>query len=359
MRFPEHTTGIKENRRACAPYNFVPLPERVVTCPLEDIPDRNLKGLPDHNIYSKDRYSGFLNCELTSETPIYVRAGRPPEEARDAKKHPDFFYIFHKNQPVIPGSTLRGMLRNLVEIVSYSKISCVSEQRLVYRAVGDVTSHGLRYRDRFMQDDGSKHYTPLIQGGYMERTENGEWAIRPAQIIGGTSYAHIPHTILSKLKTVPCKAKETIYIQTGPYQHQPVRGGFIHIKYARVTQAFSKKRSGLRKSVLSCSGPMSSKRTEVVIYESNEKADILSLGGDIIKAYRDQLGKCKEQQKLFGDAQKEDGVLQPNYPVLYLLNYKGEVDFFGHCRMFRLPYHQNPMDFVPMELLKCFPKFYV
>ncbi len=341
MRFPEHPAEIEEKRRACAPYNFVPLPERVVTCPLEDIPDRKLKGLPDHNTYSTDRYSGFFNCELTSETPIYVRAGRLPGEARDAK-HPEFFYIFHEDQPVIPGSTLRGMLRNLVEIVSYGKISYVTDQKLVYRAVGDVTSHGLRYRDRFMQDDGNKYYTPLIRGGYMKRGGNDEWGIQPAQVIGETTYAYIPHAILRKLKTEPCKTKETIYIETGPYQYHPVRGGFIHVKYARVTQAFSKERSGLRKSTLSCSGPIASKRTDVVIYEVDENAGILSLDDDKIKTYKDQLEKCREQKHL--------SVLQDDYPVFYILNNKGEVDFFGHCRMFRLPYLQNPMDFVPREL---------
>lgn len=339
MSFPEHPAGIEESRRAYAPYNFVPLPERVVTLSLED--------MPEHNIYSADRYSGFLNCELTSETPIYVRAGRSPEEARDAE-HPEFFYIFQEDQPVIPGSTLRGMLRNLLEIVSYSKIAYVTEQNLVYRAVGDVTSHGLRYRDRFMQDDGNKYYTPLIQGGYIKKKENGEWGIQPAQVIDGTSYAYIP---LSKLNIVPCETKKTIYIQTGPYQYHPVRGGFIHVKYARVTQAFSEERSGFRESTLSCSGPMSSKRTEIVVYEPDKNAEILSLDDDKIKDYKDQLEKCKEQQNLFED-QKKDGVLQNGYPVLYLLDKvdKGKVDFFGHCRMFRLPYHQSPMDFVPGEL---------
>ncbi len=351
MKYPEHPGGIEKNRRARAPYNFVPLPEKIVTLPLKD--------LPGHHMYDKDRLSGFLDCELTTESPLYVRSGRSPGDNRDKKK-PEFFHVFDKEQPVIPGSTLRGMLRNLIEIVSFSKISCVSEQNLVYRAIGDMTTHGQRYRDKLMRDDGRKHFTPLIQGGYMKKNINGGWAIRPAQTIDGTTYAHIPHRTLRKLNIFPCM-KTKLYIETGPYQYQPVRGGFIHVKYARVRRAFKSPQTGLRKAFLACSGPMASKRTEIVVYEEDKKADLLPINDEAIITYRNQLEDCREQQNVIWNALKNEpgakekeikrnGVLQDGYPVLYISDDNGDVVFFGHCRMFRLPYGQNVADFVPGEL---------
>lgn len=136
-------------------------------------------GLPTRPVYERDRLSGYLACELTTASPMYVRGGvRPERFLSQAEPDPQFFYIDQEEQPVIPGSSLRGMLRALVEIAAYSKISAVTDQRLVYRAVGDVTTHGKRYREQLMQEDREKYFTPLIIGGYMAQESGGR---RPAQ----------------------------------------------------------------------------------------------------------------------------------------------------------------------------------
>lgn len=372
MKYPKQPSGIDKDRRAVAPYNFVPLPEKIITLRLQDLPDHNIyeNEPPENALKSSDpkkvtgRYSGYWDCELTTESPIYIRAGRQPSENRDASPS-EFFYLFDKEQPIIPGSTLRGMLRNLVEIVSYSKLSWVSDKELVYRAVGDITSHGQKYRDRLMRDDGNKYYTPLIQAGYMRKNKNNdEWTIQPAKAIDGTTYAHIPKRKLDNLCIDMCESKKEIYIQTSSYQYQPVKGGFIHVRYARVTKASVSPEKGLRKAVLACSGTIASKRTEVVVYEEDNTKRPLDLSDDIIIAYKDQLDQCPEQQNVIlnastaskkTDEEKEkyrkNGVLQEGYPVLYIYDdIKDKVIFFGHCRMFRLPYLQGPVSLVPREL---------
>lgn len=345
MAFPQQPEKIAEDRQALAPYNFVPLPERVVVFATNFA--------PDHDQFHSDRLSGHLACVLTTESPLYTRAGLPLEHRRQGvqtKDNPAFFYTLDENKPVIPGSSLRGLLRGLVEIVTFSRVGPVSENGLIYRAVGDTTSHGEHYRALVMRNDGErdrkKFYTPLMRGGYMVN-EGGEWAIRPAKEIEGTTYAHlaIDESFFSRLSRVKnCQNAFHLHIATGPYQYQAVRGGFLQIKFAPVLRREAAAGPGLRPAVLARSGPMNSKRTEAVIYEVDETADPLPLTDELIDAYRGQLSK--EQEKLLG----KGGVLREGQPVFYILKEDGSVHFFGHCRMLRMPYTRSPRSYVPPSL---------
>jgi len=367
--WPVHNNP-RQERAAKAPYNFVPLPERVVTVDPES--------LPDQDRYYPDRHTGWIDCELTTSSPLYVRAALEPEEfersldekaeeelpwREQVRNKPDFFYTVDRPRPVIPGSSLRGMLRALVEIVAYGKVQWVTVRQLIYRAVGDTTSHGEGYRERLMRsdgkgyEDGKQHYlyTPLMQAGYMEQARNGDWFIRPAQEIGGTTFARISdRKIPSGLQGWKnCKNASVIWVQPGRYDYQKVRGGFIRVKYARVLRASAKQEQGLIKACLARSGWMPNKRSEAVIFEPDGKANRIPVDDDLIRAYRDQITQIYRQQAIRG-AQKgtllgPNGVLEDGQPVFYLTE-DGKLVFFGHCMMFRLPYQRSPRDFVPLSL---------
>jgi CRISPR-associated protein (TIGR03986 family) len=384
MNLPKQPLNIDPDRQALAPYNFVELPERIAIVieggKLAPVPeekkgmsqqervawqkakDKALKErtekvseqLPDQNVFHSERHSGWIDCLLTTTSPVYVRAPRTREEANkqiESKDLPAFFYEWDKNEPVIPGSSLRGMLRSLVEIVSYSKITDVSNKRLIYRAVGDTTKHGEKYREQLMrlesgrQSGSEKYYTPLMLGGYM-RQKGSDWYIQPAEERDGTTFARIriDDELFDKLARVPgCHNAWKIFVQIGPYEFQPVRGGFLRVRAARVLKASATPRQGLSEgTLLARSGPMFSKRTEAVIYPPDTKAAWLPLTDDQIDDYRNQVTPIQEE--ILG----KDGVLRDGQPVFYTLKPGGkEVSFFGHCRMLRLPYSQSPYDFVP------------
>lgn len=364
--WPVHNNPRSENA-AKAPYNFVPLPDQIVTV------DPN--SLPDQDRYDPGRYTGWLDCRLTTESPLYIRAAleqkefeRTLDEKAEAKRpwdeqvrnKPDFFYTTDRARPVIPGSSLRGMLRALVEIAGYGKMQWVTSRQLIYRAVGDTTSHGARYRDRLMHSDGEwaedgkrcHHYTPLMQAGYMEELRNGDWQIRPATSIGGTTFARISERrIPSGLKPVrDCKNASEIWVQPGRYEYQKVRGGFLQTKYAKVIEASATEKEGLKKATLARSGWMPNKRSEAVIFAKNTTAAPISVGDELIRAYRDHLSDVYGQQSLRGTEKESilgpNGVLVDGHPVFYLVE-DGKLVFFSHCMMFRLPYHRSPLHFVP------------
>lgn len=338
---------VDDNREARAPYNFIPLPEKVITVSVND--------LPDQGVYNPNLLTGYIECKLTTSSPLYVRAGLASKEAKSgkqSKEQPDFFYLNDKKQPVIPGSSLRGMLRTLVEIVTFSKIGSVSKTPLVYRSVGGTTNHDENYRFQMMKSDdkkympgATKHYTPRIKGGYLVKVGARDWAIRPAKTFDGTTYAHIGKDKfdLNELTALEnCKNAYKIFIKAGPFQHQQVKGGFLENKFAKVIDFDSSGRPGLRPATLALSGPMFSKKSEAVVYESDEDADLLPLSDDQVDMYVSQ--RTKKQEELLG----KDGALNSGQPIFYVLNEKsGKVSFFGHARMFRVPYNHSPFDYVP------------
>ncbi|MCX7979099.1 MAG: TIGR03986 family CRISPR-associated RAMP protein, partial [Bdellovibrionaceae bacterium] len=83
----------------------------------------------------------------------------------------------------------------------------------------------------------------------------------------------------------------------------------------------------------------------VVVFPPDKKADLIPIGDDLVRAYRDQINQG--QQQLLGP----EGVLNPGQPVFYLME-NGQLVFFGHTMLFRLPYQRSPLDLVPERLYK-------
>ncbi len=183
MTIPIHSNQIDEERKAVAPYNFVPLPEKMVEA----------KTPPPQDIFHSDLLTGSIDIEIESCSPVYIRGmytteqyerlgnkksgdHLAPEEKlkREIERAP--FYTVHQ-QPVLPGSSLRGMLRELVEIVSSGRMRWVSKSpTFTYRAVADKSDDPLKrkYKDIIGNMAGN------VRAGYLV-FEHGSWYIQPAQ----------------------------------------------------------------------------------------------------------------------------------------------------------------------------------
>ncbi|MBI1296921.1 TIGR03986 family CRISPR-associated RAMP protein [bacterium] len=353
MPLPKHKNPTTEDRTACAPYNFVPLPEKVAVAG-EPLPrDR----------YHSDRHTGTIHCRLTTETPIYTRAALEQHEAdtQAAKDKADFFYVDSATKtPVIPGSSLRGVLRSLMEIVAYSKVYAVRSTPLAFRTFTDKTSLAPIYRNRLMSEDQKNHFTPRVIAGYIERHQgqvanhDGEWVIRPAKAIDGVTFARIPIRLIPRRlpRWHGCRNASQVWVKLGPYEYQPVQDGRLQIKYAKVQEAVdhAPTSSGFETCVLVKSGYMSKKLHETVVYPADKNDNnLIPIPTELVYAYQDQISP--EQKKLLG----ENGVLQEHQPVFYLLEQqtvgaKPELVFFGHTMMMRMTYPFAPLDFVPESL---------
>ena len=367
---PKHNNPTRKDRTAVAPYNFVPIADPTITFPDDE---RNPLAV-DQSRYHPGRRTGWIDVTLTTRSPLYIRGSLKPEDHQKMEKEekggkentphlekvrnrPDFFQTGN-GEPVIPGSSLRGMIRQMVEILGHGKLKPVMKTPLVYRAVGDTSSHGEAYRKLLMQEDPDStkrhHYEPLFEAGYIRyNKETGEWFIQPAQkTADGASYARINHRRIPQRldRWHTSKNAEKIFVQFGPREYQEVRGGFLHVKYAKVFSADNTQTADASTpAVLVRSGHMFSKRTEAVFMLPDEQAEwiIIPDGSDetdprdLVTAYRDQISP--EQEKLLG----RDGVLVNHQPVFYLMQNSKLLFFFGHTQMFRMPYPYSPQEMLP------------
>jgi CRISPR-associated protein (TIGR03986 family) len=108
-----------------APFNFVPLTEKVF---FPDWADQI-----SHDIPFEDGTSGILQLKITAQTPVFVRNGHTKQDA-DAKN--ETYTSFSKTDDgkyFIPASSLKGSIRNVLEILSFSKMSKVDKKRYSIR----------------------------------------------------------------------------------------------------------------------------------------------------------------------------------------------------------------------------------
>jgi CRISPR-associated protein (TIGR03986 family) len=354
-----HKNPKQPDRIALAPYNFVSLPPggpRIAEKPLSH--DR-------YYLQSDDpaAYSGWFECTLTTETPCFIRGPVPLEDymgGKDAKDKPEFFSL-DGQAPRIPGSSLRGLFRTLIEIGANARIGAITDQRLVFRAV-DTTRLGELYRKRIMHEDQKNWFTPNVQAGYIRKWSDGEWYIQPATRVNGTTWCRISHKSLRDIKQAlepwhsdKLKSVRKIYVQPSAWDYQEVRGGFLRIRYARALRASAKPAPGLQEAVLVESGKIMTKRSEAVIFAPDKSKDSPDKGwlplryktdrdGNLVELDKDYINQLTEAQKLLLGP---PGVLQDWHPVFYLTDKDEKLIFFGHTLMMRLPYKYTILDKVP------------
>lgn len=104
-----------------APYNFVPLNKQVFFPPwTEDV---------NHDIPFEDGESGVIDITITAKSPIFIRDHEKPEE-----------FCQHNGHYYIPGSSVKGMVRNVLEIMSFSKITIDEVKLKKPLSVRDMTN---------------------------------------------------------------------------------------------------------------------------------------------------------------------------------------------------------------------------
>lgn len=349
MTVQKHINSVTEDRAAIAPYNFVPLPEQIVEAE---------QPLPTHDTYHAGRHTGTITCTLTTASPLYVRCGLTPEqlaEGLEAKDLPDFFHLLDRSQPVIPGSSLRGMLRAVVEIASYGKMDKVTSQpRYFYRAVAAKMDDplALPYRNQLRN----------VRAGYLVQ-RGREWFISPARMIGSEGYLKareqdIPPSLglvrLNErgyhLQTLPLSFT-TKKLKPSPRNPQ----GRLVIDMIGAPGTYSDEgwivTSG--NMLETGSGWQRSPRKNHAVIGAQGSGE-LKIAQTAVDDYRNGLSDYIAEQL------GPDGVLQNGRPVFYCeppRNGNGEVVYFGHNPNFRLPFRfpgsdraATPLDFVPERL---------
>lgn len=334
--------GNQQNlNEAHAPYNFVPLPSQPIT---------QHSALPDHDHYADDLRSGYFDVTLKPETPLYIRGMLTEKEAsaretnKEADKNKDKAYFFqYGSKPVIPGSSLRGMLRTLVEIVTFGKIQPVSDKQLVYRAVGDTSSLGSLYREQFLgarrpvRPAGSLYSYPAnaLKGGYLKQAING-WEIQPAKSVNEETFVFVetPRLTDAGIPTTPQTTQQIwVVATTSRTRHQTTNSPQdrpIYLEIALSDRVSRSPDTGLEAATLVVSGDITNRRWHPAIFEADTTVPTIPVSPEMWRTYEEdrdaQRGIPTRPLKNSGE------------PLFYLLDNEGKLIFFGPTLMFRLPY---------------------
>lgn len=172
-----------------APFNFVPLNEKVF------FPDWAEQ--VSHDIPFSDGESGEIELELEAMTPVFVRNGHTKEDA-EAKN--DEYVSFSKDADgnyFIPGTSVKGMIRNVLEIMSFGKMNQISNDRYGFRDLNN-----------------NNDYMPLFQGGkvfcgYMKKINDNEVEIVDHGIPYRISHKEIDSKFHSRLSEF-CSKNENL-----------------------------------------------------------------------------------------------------------------------------------------------------
>jgi CRISPR-associated protein (TIGR03986 family) len=373
---PVHTNPTNPRRRARAPYNFVPLPANIVTT---DMP-------PSQDRYHDDTHTGWFDCEMETCSPFYVRGmmtldqfdkadKKAKELSVEEKLERAPFYSYKQKDgqpaPVIPGSSLRGMLRSLVEIVGYGKMKWVNNSpSITFRAVAAPREDPLS--EPYRQIIGQ--FSREVRAGYLKKTDKGEWFIQPALTPKDKGWPDQSAFLKVKEKQIPTDAISDFYYFDDPeylpdyfyvsFDTTERRNRFG--RYTEVTRIGDEELGYKHEGVLVCSGNMletnqkglkSRRRNHALVLPEKPNAKPLRLPDQLKDAYLNSLTPFQQEDLWGKESGWPAGVLENGAPVFYVTDKKsGEVLWFGHTPNFRVPAQivpgkvTTPADLIPEHL---------
>lgn len=347
-------------------YNFVPLQAKVVT---PDWQDRTSQDVP-----LQDGLCAEIDLTLTNHTPLLVGGARPPRAENQRAEvspslHPD-------GRPVLPGSSLRGMIRNVLEIATASQMYRMDDRRLSVRDLNNPNLYGQHFTKSECTAKTMK-VTPMSRAAWM-RFREGHWQL-----------CHVPHVRVEqsdlaaqlnidlqkwfapkKDRTPHGKYAEVLrvfrnevppggeplrlyfsIVQAKNMQEHSHQKGSIYIKYSKVSDVhWQKPGPGYATGRLVVTGqPSDKKHMEFIFQEPGSAAVWMTLDDSLVDDFlrindtpETLLGEFKGAKNPFGAS--------IGFPVFYLCKPRGEegpkakaessddILAIGLSQMFRLPY---------------------
>jgi len=133
-----------------APFNFVPLNE--------DVYFPNWAEDVSHDVPFEDGESGVIDITITAKSPIFIR-----NHSND-KENPSHEFCNHNGEYYIPSTSVKGMVRNVLEIMSFSRIPIDAKLHDKPMAVRDMSN--------------SKVLVGVANGcGFLKQDQNNQWYI--------------------------------------------------------------------------------------------------------------------------------------------------------------------------------------
>jgi CRISPR-associated protein (TIGR03986 family) len=315
-----HRQGEHTHETAKAPYNFIPLNKDVVSF---DAPS-------DMDRYLGNRHSGHIELNIETLAPFFIR-GTSTDPVQECNENPAFFSP--GNYLKIPGSSLRGMLRQLVEIVSSGKFQC-DDRQLFFRNIGDEF-----YRETMI--DVENNCFPRARAGLLVK-RGGRYFIQPSQVIQNSEHYRIDGRFNGATFSIPgitdglqqFTFRRIFFTPVPPmdHPHTDAKGNPIQLRYALVAAVSETPQKDYCEGFLVISGKFATKKHMQWIINMPVTGNDIEIPEEVVKQYAedntredkaDLLKKLKEYSEV---------------PCFYLTDGQGHINAFGHTGLFRHPY---------------------
>lgn len=323
-----------------APYNFVPLAQTVV------FPDWAEKISMD--IPFKDGISGTIDVKYTAQTPVFIGNGK--EKDTTVVKN----YKAANGQYALPGSSLRGMLRNVIEIASFGKFSRIDDSIL---SVRDLSNPKL-YGEHFTKTENDAYKALSKAGWLIYEKEQQLWFLYPVE------YHRLEDSELEEYYSLYKKYDKN----TDPKKRRKMLVSKPEVHFRAERECIHKHHFN----------PKKEKNLELIYSKAtlensssqNSKVGYVVLTGKVGRKHMDFIFERKENNaipivldkqviKNFNLANEPNAAIQqdgislteeinyfknnnyPGIPVFYLADENGEPNSFGLAQMYRLPYKHS------------------
>lgn len=324
--------GRQESTKPVAvPYNFVSLPKQVI--PAEfwgSDSSKDIKDLYKQHVLTNGKNSGYIDINILTQTPLFIGGN---VVTKNGEEYQEFFG--GNDNPIIPGSSLKSMIKQVLKIVtasgfkaynSESGVGDFEDRRLFYREVGKCSSE---YRKIMVKETtGKKRSETKAQAGFLIKTNNHKFYIINAKF-DVFDYDDFPY-----LKSKRNRAGvdwEASYVN-------------IHTGYMSTKQSFVRIFKPNDFSINQVK--ISDKTIENYEYDYKYNRVVANKNAiDLLEIGKKCVGKT-------GDAaQKFTGYSDVTYvvPCFYIVK-DGEVQHFGHGRFYRIPYDKSIGDHLPTAL---------
>ena len=359
-----------------APYNFVPFKDEKVYYKTEEP--------AAHNSIADDLMSGEITYEIESKTPVFVDDG--------TERH-----HFHKNawgKYSIPGSSIRGLIRNNVQVLGFSSFADdIDDYALMYRNVAngaEKKNYNSVLGSRQLQIGKGKSISVLenVKAGYIEKNGSDYYIYQTCVDTIKKEYGAMNYYVLNERKIAEeyvkyrgnSKFGYDFLVQNGreltqnlleePFEkwfdknekvhykgkknpsYQP---GFDPVSYElkdlkNVTN-LGKEGQYSHKGYLIRTGFMNEKKALYVIPEIAREKDKIKISAKDIEAFKIDFKKKEktipEENRVFFNLPKEDNRIKP----VFYIELGGKL-YFGFTPRLRLFYSHTIKDGLSAEQKK-------
>jgi len=156
-------------------YNFVPLSDKIAPPPVSQ---------PSFDIPLKGGISGEIDLYIKNIQPISI--GDKQTKASQHQAGKIYFFRTPNNKLAIPATSIKGAVRNILEIATFSRMNLVENKRFGYRDLQDP-SYTSYFTKASKKQNNQSIFSSKVKAGWLQFKE-GEWLLTP------TEYHRIEHS---------------------------------------------------------------------------------------------------------------------------------------------------------------------